>query len=141
MSEEAALNKGLLATLYPYTLAILRITSGFMFWQHGLRKFGYLGGNVAEFPALAWFAGVMEMIGGPMIALGIFTKPLAFLLSGEMAVAYFRAHAPRSFWPILNNGEDAALYCFIFLFLWTAGSGALSVDRILAKKLGPKWWL
>ena len=135
------MTKGAAGRLYPYVLAVLRITTGFMFWQHGLRKFGYLEGRPTEFPALNWFAGVLEAFGGPLIALGVFTKPLAFLLSGEMAVAYFRAHAPRGFWPILNGGEGAAMFCFIFLFLWIAGPGKPAVDNWIAKKAGPRWWV
>lgn len=112
----------------PYTFAALRIAAGFMFWQHGLQKFGMLQGSVREFPDLMWFAGVLEIAGGPLIALGLWTRPVAFLLSGEMAVAYFRAHAPASVWPILNGGEAAFLFCFIFLFFATAGAGRFSVD-------------
>jgi putative oxidoreductase len=105
-----------------------------MFMQHGLQKFGFLEGRVRVFPDLTWFAGWMEVIGGPLIALGLWTKPVAFLLSGEMAVAYFRSHAPRNFWPILNGGEPAFLFCFIFLFLVTAGSGAFSVDGLRRRR-------
>ncbi len=126
---------------YPYALSILRIVSGFMFWQHGLRKFGFLEGRAQEFPGIGWVAGVMEMFGGPLLALGIFTKPLAFLLSGQMAVAYFRTHAPRGFWPILNGGEGAAIFCFIFLFLSVAGAGKLSFDVWIERKIGPRSWL
>src|SRR3990172_4754418 len=78
---------------YPYTLTVLRVMTGFMFWQHGLQKFGFLDGQVREFPDLLWFAGVLELFGGSLIALGIFTRPVAFLLSGQMAVNYFLAHA------------------------------------------------
>ena len=118
----------------PYALALLRIASGFMFLQHGLQKFGLLDGRARVFPELTWFAGVMEVVGGPLIALGIATKPVAFLLSGEMAVAYFRSHAPRNFWPILNGGEAAFLFCFIFLFLATAGPGKFSVDGLRGRR-------
>ena len=120
----------------PYALAILRITSGFMFWQHGLQKFGMLEGRVREFPDLTWFAGVLEIVGGPLVALGVWTRPVAFLLSGQMAVAYFRSHAPRDLWPILNGGEAAFLFCFIFLFLATAGPGAISVDDWIGRRSG-----
>ena len=100
----------------PYALAILRITSGFMFWQHGLQKFGILEGRPREFPDLTWFAGVLEIFGGPLIALGVWTRTVAFLLSGQMAVAYFRSHAPRDFWPILNGGEAASCSALSFCF-------------------------
>jgi putative oxidoreductase len=113
--------------------------TGFMFWQHGMRKFGYLEGRAAEFPDLRWFAGVLEMFGGPLISLGLFTKPLAFLLSGEMAVAYFRVHAPQGFWPILNAGEPAFPFCFIFLLFATTGPGKFGVDGWIAKRFGPRW--
>jgi putative oxidoreductase len=78
---------------------------------------------------LPWVAGMLELVGGLLIILGLFTRPVAFLLSGEMAVAYFMSHAPRGLWPIANGGELAVLYCFIFLYLFTAGPGPWSVDR------------
>ena len=120
--------------LQPYTLTILRITTGFMFFQHGLQKYGFLEGRIREFPELTWFAAVMEVLGAPLIMLGLFTRSVSFLLSGQMAVAYFIAHAPRGFWPVLNGGEHTALFCFIFLLLATTGPGALSVDRWICKK-------
>ncbi len=126
----------ILERLRPHTLAILRITTGFMFWQHGLQKFGMLDGRVREFPDLTWFAGVLEIVGGPIIALGLWTQPVAFLLSGQMAVAYFRSHAPRDLWPILNGGEAAFLFCFVFLFLATAGAGRFSVDGWMKARAG-----
>lgn len=87
-------------------------------------------------PALSlfWFAGVLELVGGALIAIGLFTSPVAFLLCGEMAVAYFMVHAPQGFFPIINQGEGAILYCFIFLFLASAGGGPWSLDRALLKK-------
>jgi putative oxidoreductase len=125
----------------PYTLSILRITAGFMFLQHGLQKFGLLEGRIREFPELTWFAGVIELLGGALIALGVFTRPVAFLTSGEMACAYFLSHAPGGFWPILNSGERSYLFCFIFLLIVTAGAGKFSVDAWLAKRVGPCWWM
>ena len=116
------------------TLAILRVTTGFMFLQHGLQKIGYLEGRVREFPELTWFAMVLELFGGALIVLGLFTRPVAFLLSGQMAVAYFSHMAEGGFWPILNGGERAYLFCFVFLFLVTAGPGQASIDGWLAKK-------
>ena len=113
------------------TLNLLRIVTGLMFWQHGAQKlFGMLDGNAVE-SWLAWprgIAGILEFFGGIMIALGLFTRPVAFVLSGEMAVAYFWSHVPRGLWPILNGGERAVLFCFIFLFLWSAGGGDFSLD-------------
>ena len=131
----------LTAKFYPYVLTILRVMIGFMFWQHGLQKFGYLAGNVPEFPDLRWFAGVLELFGGTLIAFGIFTRPVAFLLSGQMAVAYFSAHAPGGFWPILNGGERAFLFCFVFLFIVTAGPGKFNLDNWIAKRFGTRWWM
>jgi len=116
-------------------LILCRIMTGFLFWQHGASKFGLLGGRVAEFPGIMWFAGVLEVIGGPLIALGIFTRPVAFLLSGEMAYAFWGSHVPRgpSILPVENGGELAVLFCFLYLYLVTAGPGWLSLDRLLFK--------
>ena len=119
------------------TKNVLRITTGFLFWQHGAQKlFGMLDGNQVE-AWLSWprgFAGILEFFGGILICFGIFTRPVAFLLSGQMAVAYFMVHAPQGFWPIMNGGERAALFCFIFLFLWSAGGGDFSVDGWLKRR-------
>jgi putative oxidoreductase len=116
----------------PYFYVLLRIVAGLAFAQHGAQKlFGVLGANQAV--ALAsqrGLAGVIEFLGGIMIALGLFTTPVAFIASGEMAWAYFQAHAPRNFWPVQNGGELAVLYCFIFLYLSAVGSGKLSIDSI-----------
>jgi putative oxidoreductase len=101
-----------------------------MFAQHGAQKlFGVLGGQKVSGNALMMAAGVIEFVGGIMIALGLLTGIAAFLASGEMAVAYFKAHAPQGFWPIQNQGELAALYCFVFLFMAAYGSGSISLDR------------
>jgi len=83
---------------------------------------------------LMWFAGVMEFFGGLCVLLGLFTRPVAFLLSGEMAVAYFMGHAPRGFWPILNHGELAVLFCFIFLLLAVAGGGQFTLDKLIYRR-------
>jgi putative oxidoreductase len=111
--------------------AILRIVCGLLFFLHGLPKlFGGWGRAApAEFLTQAWFAGVIEVFGGFAVMVGAFTSPVAFLASGEMAVAYFQAHAPRGLWPLTNGGELAALYCFVFLYLSAGGSGIWSVDR------------
>lgn len=126
------------ASLESYALALLRIISGFTFTLHGAQKivgaFGGLGGHAAAPFTLFWFAGIIEIIGGPLILLGLFTRPVAFLLSGEMAVAYFMVHIRMGFWPILNGGEITVLYCFIFLYLFTAGAGAISLDALIFKR-------
>ena len=121
-------------TWAPRTLGVLRIVTGFMFMCHGLQKI--LGFPVARATetallSLSGVAGLMELIGGALIISGLYTRPVAFLLSGEMAFAYFIAHAPQGFWPLLNRGELAALYSFVFLYLAVAGSGAWSVDNLL----------
>ena len=129
-----------IAALEPYVLSLLRIVAGFTFSLHGFQKlFGLLGGMggtgaKAQFFSLIWFAGFLELVGGLLLILGLFTVPTAFLLSGLMAAAYFMAHLPKGFWPILNRGELATLYCFVFLYLFTAGPGPWSLDRLLRKK-------
>lgn len=116
----------------PRLLSVLRIVAALLFLQHGTAKlFGFP--HVAMFDglqllSLMGLAGVLELVGSVLLALGLFTRPVAFVLSGEMAFAYFMAHAPRGFFPILNGGELAALYCFVFLFLAAAGPGPWSVD-------------
>ena len=115
----------------PHIYTLLRIASGLLFAAHGAQKlFGALGGRPAELVSQMGLAGVIEFIGGLMIALGLFTSPVAFLASGQMAVAYFQAHAPRGMWPIMNGGELAALFCFVFLYVAAAGSGKWSIDSI-----------
>jgi len=117
--------------------ALLRIVSGFLFFFPGaLKILGWFGGMPAgvTLSPLVRTAGWMELIGGPLVMMGLFTRPVAFLLSGEMAVAYFHSHQPRGFWPIQNHGEEAVLFCFIFLFLSAAGGGPLSVDEWLARR-------
>ena len=120
------------------TLALLRLIVGLLFMQHGAQKmFGLLGGwrgepgATAPLLSQAGLAGVLEVFGGALIVLGLFTRPVAFLLSGMMAVAYFQSHAPNGFWPIVNRGELAALYCFVFFFFSARGAGPYSVDAML----------
>jgi putative oxidoreductase len=109
---------------------LLRVVAGLLFACHGAQKMlGVLGGQQPPTGSLAWFAGIIELVGGVMIAIGAYTSPVAFLASGEMAVAYFRVHAPRGFWPIQNGGELAALYCFLFLYLSTRGTGRWGVTK------------
>ncbi len=117
------------------TLNLLRIIAGLLFMQHGAQKlFGLLGGNQVESVfSLFGLAGVLEFVGGAMIVLGLLTRPVAFVLAGEMAVAYFMAHFPRAFFPIQNGGELAALYCFVFLYLSTRGGGSFSIDGVLGR--------
>lgn len=115
--------------------ALFRIVAGFLFFQHGLPKlFGGFGRDQpAELFSQMGLAGVLEVFGGAAIALGLFTSPVAFITCGEMAVAYFQAHLPRGFWPIVNGGELAALYCFVFLYFAATGSGKWSVDAVRSK--------
>ena len=112
----------------PYAYALLRIVAGFLFLFHGLQKFGFLGGQAVPLASLFGAAAVIEAAGGLLIMIGLFTTPVAFLCSGEMAYAYFTAHQPRGTWPIQNGGELAALYAFIFLYISTRGGGMLSAD-------------
>lgn len=118
-------------------LSILRILTAFLFMAHGTQKlFGVPGleKTPVELFSLMGLAGVLEFFGGMFVLIGLFTRPVAFILSGHMAVAYFMAHAPKGFWPILNQGELAVLYCFVFLYLSAAGGGSWSVDRLLRKR-------
>ena len=112
---------------------LLRIIAGLLFAQHGAQKlFGALTDRPpVELLSLMGLAGVLELFGGALIALGLLTRPIAFVLSGEMAVAYFMAHLPRDFWPIRNGGELAALYAFIFLYFAAWGAGRWSLDHLL----------
>jgi putative oxidoreductase len=118
-------------------LSVLRIITALLFLQHGLAKyFGFP--HVAAFDnlkilSLLGLAGAIEIIGSLLLLLGLFTRPAAFIMSGEMAIAYFMTNAPRGFFPILNGGELAVLYCFIFLFFAVAGAGAWSLDRYMRK--------
>lgn len=115
----------------PRALALLRIVTAVLFMTHGAQKLlGFPPSERAmpELFTLIWFAGFLELVGGFFILIGLFTRPVAFILSGEMAVAYWMAHAPKSFYPALNGGDAAILFCFIFLYLAVAGAGALSVD-------------
>jgi putative oxidoreductase len=113
------------------SLSLLRIAGGLIFWQHGAQKlFGWLGGEQVELVSLMGLAGVLEFFGGILILVGLFTRPVAFVLSGEMAVAYFMAHQPRGLMPIQNGGELAALFAFLFLMLSAFGPGSLSLDDL-----------
>jgi putative oxidoreductase len=122
----------------PYMLSIMRIMVALLFLQHGLSK--YFGFPQAHdpFPVLSmvWFAALIELVGGILVALGLFTRIAAFIMSGQMAVGYFLFHAPKSFFPILNYGDAAILYCFVFLYFVFAGAGPLSLDALLWKRRG-----
>jgi putative oxidoreductase len=122
----------------PYALALLRIASGLIFLEHGTQKF--LGFPAGESAGSGWalnnpgaFAGIVELVTGVLIAIGLFTRPAAFLASGTMAVAYWMAHAPQNAFPVNNGGDAAILYCFVFLYLVFAGPGAWSVDGVRAR--------
>ena len=120
----------------PRLLSALRIITGFLYLAHGSQKlFGFPPSPPPGAPLLSLIgvAGLLEFFGGLLILLGLFTRPVAFILSGQMAVAYFMAHAPRGFWPVINQGELAVLYCFVFLYLAAAGGGPWSLDRLLRK--------
>ncbi len=124
-----------MAKFSEYVFGIARVVIGFLFACHGAQKlFGVLGGQRMFGNPLMLSAGILEFFGGCLIALGLFARPVAFLLSGEMAVGYFRAHAPHGFFPIINHGELAVVYCFIFLYMATRGAGPLSLDAVVRGK-------
>ncbi len=120
------------ARLAPYALGLMRIVAGLLFLEHGLsRLFGFP--SPLPTPALFtmyWFAGAIELAGGALLAVGLFTRASAFIMSGEMAFAYFLRHAPRGFFPILNHGDLAILFCFVFFYIAFAGAGAWSLDTL-----------
>ena len=123
------------------TLALLRVVTGLLFMEHGIQKFfGILvppGQPAMPAPGVftqLWFAGTLEMVGGALIVLGLFTRVVAFLLSGEMAFAYFLVHAKRNFFPIVNLGELAVLYCFVFLMFAAIGGGRFSLDHLFVHR-------
>jgi putative oxidoreductase len=115
----------------PHVLSLLRIVTALLFLEHGTMKL--LGFPPSQFspPLFSLFgaAGMMELVGGLLLVVGLFTRPVAFLLAGEMAVAYFMAHASQSFFPIINQGEAAILFCFVFLYVTAAGAGPWSLDH------------
>ena len=121
----------------PYALGLLRIITGFLFLQHGSSKLLGMPHNAMfdglQLMSLMGAAGVLELVGGTLILIGLFTRPVAFILSGQMAVAYFMAHAPSGILPILNQGELAVLFSFVFLYFSVAGAGKLSIDAARGK--------
>jgi putative oxidoreductase len=127
-----------LARYEPHLRSLARIMIGFTFSLHGYQKFfGWFGGHKFPVTSLLGVAGALETFGGALIILGLFTSPIAFLLSGEMAFGYFRTHAPQGFWPLMNggnNGELAVFYSFFFLWLASSGAGPISLDRLLGRK-------
>jgi putative oxidoreductase len=135
-----AINDALSSTWAPRLLAVLRITTAFTFMQHGSAKL--LGFPKVEafanlqFMSLYGLAGVLELVGGILLLVGLFTRPVAFVLSGQMAVAYFMAHSVPLFSPMLNRGEAAYLFCFIFLYLAAAGPGSWSIDAARGRTAG-----
>ncbi len=122
----------------PLALSVMRIVFAVTFFAHGTQKilgFPESAMNPQAF-SLPWIAGILELVGGGLLILGLFTRPVAFVLSGMMAVAYFMAHAPKSFFPALNGGDAAILFCFGFLYLVFAGAGSLSLDALLGRNAG-----
>ncbi|HEX8289190.1 MAG TPA: DoxX family protein [Pyrinomonadaceae bacterium] len=119
----------------PRLLSVLRIITGFLFIAHGTQKLfnSPPSPQNAAAPLMSFmgFAGILEFVGGLLVLVGLFTRPVAFILSGMMAVAYFMAHAPQGFLPLVNKGELAVLYCFVFLFLAAAGGGTWGLDNLL----------
>ena len=120
----------------PRLLSVLRIVAAFVFIQFGTAKLFALpgplvhGGGAVPLGSLWGIAGVLETVGGALLLVGLFTRPVAFLLSGEMAVAYFHGHAPHGFWPVLNGGHPAVMFCFVWLYFSAAGGGPWSLDAL-----------
>jgi putative oxidoreductase len=117
----------------PQLLSVLRIVAALIFIEHGTQKFlGFPAAPANGFPAflsLLWWQGAIELAGGILLLLGLFTRAVAFVLAGDMAFAYWMVHAPKNFYPALNGGDAAILYCFVFLYIACAGGGAWSLDR------------
>jgi putative oxidoreductase len=127
-----------LARWAPLALSLLRVFAGLLFLEHGAMKLFHFPiaqpGAPEHLPPLIMVAAIMELVGGGLVAIGLFTRPIAFLLSGEMAAAYFIAHFPHGFWPAVNMGETAILYCFIFFYLTFVGPGSISVDAMMRRR-------
>jgi putative oxidoreductase len=119
----------------PHALSVLRIMVGLLFLQHGLSKyFGFPAAAPGSMTTLIYVQGLIEIVGGVLLTLGAFTRPVAFILAGDMAVAYFMSHFPRGFFPMANGGNLAVLYSFVFLYIFFAGGGAWSLDRAWLKQ-------
>jgi putative oxidoreductase len=140
-------NHGIMSTLTsrwialsPYLLSVLRIMAAFVFAEYGTGKLlawpGSMmpGGGTAPLLTQAGIAGLLEMVGGGLLLVGLFTRPVAFLLSGEMAFAYFIGHAGKGFWPMLNGGAEAVTFCFLWLYISAAGGGPWSLDALLRRR-------
>jgi len=120
----------------PRMLSVLRLVTGLIFLEHGAQKLLGFPPGMAHQPgmlSLAWFSGVLELVGGALVFLGFFPRPIAFLLSGEMAFAYWMVHAQRGPYPVTNGGDAAILFCFVFLYISVAGAGCWSVDRAMRR--------
>jgi putative oxidoreductase len=118
----------------PRLLSVLRIIAGLLFLEHGLSKyFGFPAPPSFQVVGVLWFAGAIEIVAGALVAIGLFTRVAAFIASGEMAFAYFMAHFPKSFFPIVNGGDAAVLYCFIFLFIAVEGGGPWGIDAMRSR--------
>jgi putative oxidoreductase len=125
----ASLEKG-----RPYILSIARIVVALLFLEHGLQKYFAFPSAGPPMTPLLYVQGAIEIVGGILLLVGAYTRPVAFILAGDMAVAYFMAHSPRSFFPAMNGGDAAILYCFAFLYIFYEGAGPWSVDRVVLKK-------
>jgi putative oxidoreductase len=121
------------ATWSPRMLSVLRIITGLLFMEHGMQKFFAFPSPGPALTPLLIVQGLLELVGGVLIVIGLFTRPVAFILAGDMAVAYFYAHVPRGFFPQVNGGQLAIMFCFVFLYLFVAGGGTWSVDQQRAR--------
>jgi putative oxidoreductase len=128
-SSYAGLEKG-----RPFILSVLRIIAALLFLQHGLQKYFAFPSAGPHMRPLLYVQGAIEIVGGILLCIGAYTRIVAFILAGDMAFAYFLAHSPRSFYPAVNGGDAAVLYCFVFLYIFFAGGGPLSVDRVIRKQ-------
>ena len=118
----------------PYILSIVRIVVALLFLEHGLQKYFAFPSAGPPMTPLLYVQGAIEIVGGILLLVGAYTRPVAFILAGDMAVAYFMAHSPRSFFPAMNGGDAAILYCFAFLYIFYEGAGPWSVDRVVLKR-------
>jgi putative oxidoreductase len=132
--EEMASSYAKLEAVSPYILSILRIMAALLFLQHGLQKYFAFPSPGPHMRPILYVQGIIEIVGGVLLCVGFYTRIVAFILSGDMAVAFFLAHFPRSFFPAVNGGDAAVLYCFTFLYIFFAGGGSWSVDRALLKQ-------